>query len=133
MTKSSQRRITWWGALLLLVAGALGLPDRIAADEPPQGALVDVGRLEATARRAGLRIVTGKRLVLVTDRPARDGDGVDDLPRIFDAAFATSVKRMSARAVMIAMVIVLVFGGVVAVFWLGVHAGLRGEAHLEPK
>lgn len=89
VTESSQRRITWWGALLLLVAGALGLPDRIAADEPPQGALVDVGRLEATARRAGLRIVTGKRLVLVTDRPARDGDGVDDLPRIFDAAFAT--------------------------------------------
>ena len=89
VTTSSQRRITWWGALLLLVAGAFGLPGRIAAAEPVQGALVDVGRLEATARRAGLRIVTGKRLVLVTDRPARDGDGVDDLPRIFDAAFAT--------------------------------------------
>ena len=44
-----------------------------------------------------------------------------------DAAFNTSVKRMAARAFMIAMVIVLVFGGVVAVFWLGVHAGLRGE------
>jgi ATP-binding cassette subfamily B protein len=34
---------------------------------------------------------------------------------------------MSARAFMTAMVIVLVFGGVVAIFWLGVHAGLRGE------
>ena len=89
VTKSSQRRIAWWGALLLLVAGALGFSGRIAADEPARGALVDVGRLEATARRAGLRIVTGKRLVLVTDRPARDGDGVDDLPRIFDAAFTT--------------------------------------------
>ena len=88
VTKSNQRRIARWGALLLLVAGALGLPGRIAADEPARGALVDVGRLEATARRAGLRIVTGKRLVLVTDRPARDGDGVDDLPQIFDEAFA---------------------------------------------
>jgi ATP-binding cassette subfamily B protein len=34
---------------------------------------------------------------------------------------------MSARAVMTAAAIVLVFGGVVAVFWLGVHAGQRGE------
>jgi ATP-binding cassette subfamily B protein len=42
-------------------------------------------------------------------------------------AFSTSLKRMGARAVMTAMIIALVFGGVVAVFWLGVHAGLRGE------
>jgi ATP-binding cassette subfamily B protein len=44
-----------------------------------------------------------------------------------ELAFSTSLKRMSARAVMTAMIIALVFGGVVAVFWLGVHAGLRGE------
>ena len=42
-------------------------------------------------------------------------------------SFRTSLRRMSARAVMTAMVIGLVFGGVVAIFWLGVHAGLRGE------
>jgi ATP-binding cassette subfamily B protein len=44
-----------------------------------------------------------------------------------EEAFSTSLKRMTARAVMTAMIIALVFGGVVAVFWLGVHAGLRGE------
>ena len=44
-----------------------------------------------------------------------------------EAAFSTSLRRMRARAVMTALVIGLVFGGVVAVFWLGVHAGLRGE------
>jgi ATP-binding cassette subfamily B protein len=44
-----------------------------------------------------------------------------------EQSFRTSLKRMSARAVMTAMVIALVFGGVVAIFWLGVHAGLRGD------
>ncbi|MFN3521669.1 MAG: ABC transporter transmembrane domain-containing protein [Phenylobacterium sp.] len=44
-----------------------------------------------------------------------------------EASFRTSLRRMTARAVMTAMVIGLVFGGVVAIFWLGVHAGLRGE------
>jgi ATP-binding cassette subfamily B protein len=42
-------------------------------------------------------------------------------------AFRTSVRRMTARAVMTALVIALVFGGIVGVFWLGVHSGLRGE------
>jgi ATP-binding cassette, subfamily B, bacterial len=44
-----------------------------------------------------------------------------------ETAFTTSLRRMSARAIMTAMVIALVFGGVVVIFWLGVHAGLRGE------
>ncbi|MAK82149.1 ABC transporter transmembrane domain-containing protein [Phenylobacterium sp.] len=44
-----------------------------------------------------------------------------------ERAFETSLRRMTARAVMTALVIALVFGGVVAIFWLGVHAGLRGE------
>ena len=44
-----------------------------------------------------------------------------------ERSFRTSLRRMSARAVMTAAAIVLVFGGVVAVFWLGVHAGQRGE------
>ena len=50
----------------------------------------------------------------------RFGDAVED-------AFQLSIRRMTARAVMTAMVIALVFGGVVGVFWLGVHAGLRGD------
>ncbi len=44
-----------------------------------------------------------------------------------EASFATSLRRMTARAIMTAAVIGLVFGGVVGVFWLGVHAGLRGD------
>ncbi|MDP3660481.1 ABC transporter transmembrane domain-containing protein [Phenylobacterium sp.] len=44
-----------------------------------------------------------------------------------EAAFATSLRRMTARALMTSLVIALVFGGVVVIFWLGVHAGLRGE------
>jgi ATP-binding cassette subfamily B protein len=51
---------------------------------------------------------------------ARFGDAVE-------ASFRTSLRRMTARAVMTAAVIALVFGGVVAIFWLGVHAGLRGD------
>jgi len=50
----------------------------------------------------------------------RFGEAVED-------SFRTSLRRMSARAIMTAMVIALVFGGVVAIFWLGVHAGLRGD------
>jgi len=42
----------------------------------------------ATARRADLRVLEGKHLVLATDRPEREGDGVADLPLFFDAAFA---------------------------------------------
>lgn len=42
----------------------------------------------ATARRAGLRVISSERLVLATDRPPREGDGVDELPAVFDQAFA---------------------------------------------
>ena len=41
-----------------------------------------------TARRAGLRVLEGRHLTLATDRPPRAGDGVEDLPRLFDDAFA---------------------------------------------
>jgi len=73
------------------MAGAAGAAP--PAQTPPaeavaRGGMVDVDRLEAGARRAGLRVVAGERLVLATDRPPRQGDGVDDLPRIFAQAFA---------------------------------------------
>jgi ATP-binding cassette subfamily B protein len=42
-------------------------------------------------------------------------------------AFHAQMRRISTRALMTAAVIVLVFGGIVGVFWLGVQAGLRGE------
>lgn len=44
-----------------------------------------------------------------------------------EASYEMSLTRMRARAVMTALVIGLVFGGVVVIFWLGVHAGLRGD------
>jgi ATP-binding cassette subfamily B protein len=42
-------------------------------------------------------------------------------------AFRAQMRRITMRAAMTAAVIVIVFGGVVWVFWLGVHAGLRGD------
>ena len=52
------------------------------------GDSVAVAPLAATARRAGLRLLEGDHVVLATDRPVRAGDGVEELPRIFDEAFA---------------------------------------------
>ncbi|HYD46051.1 MAG TPA: ATP-binding cassette domain-containing protein, partial [Phenylobacterium sp.] len=42
-----------------------------------------------------------------------------------EQAFRTSLRRMRARGLMTFMVITLVFGGVAAIFWLGVQAGLQ--------
>ncbi len=50
---------------------------------------VAVSPLAAQARRAGLRVLEGDHFTLATDRPARDGDGIDDLPRILDEAFVS--------------------------------------------
>jgi len=95
VTETMHRRIAWWGAVILGVSAVPWHAAGIAASEPARGKVVDVGRLEATARRAGLRVIAGQRLVLVTDRPSRGDDGVDDLPRIFDEAFATWCAHFS--------------------------------------
>jgi len=52
------------------------------------GDVADIRPLVAAARQAGLRVLESRHLALVTDRPDRAGDGVADLPRIFDEAFA---------------------------------------------
>lgn len=57
----------------------------------------------------------------------REGAGAATFGEAVEASFRTSLRRMTARAIMTALVIGLVFGGVVFIFWLGVHAGLRGE------
>jgi len=44
-----------------------------------------------------------------------------------EQAFRAQMRRITTRAAMTAAVIILVFGGIVGVFWLGVHAGLRGD------
>jgi hypothetical protein len=59
---------------------------RCAVADAIDAASVDA--LAASARRAGLRVIEGDHLVLATDRPSRAGDGVEDLPRIFDEAWA---------------------------------------------
>lgn len=41
----------------------------------------------ARARRAGLQLFEGRHLVLATDRPPRDSDGLEELSRMFDEAF----------------------------------------------
>lgn len=46
-----------------------------------------VEALAERAERAGLRLLAGERLVLATDRPVRDGDGIAELPVVFDQAF----------------------------------------------
>lgn len=89
VTEPGRRRSPTRWAVLLLVAGAVWHPRATPAQAPRREATVDVATLEATARRAGLRVARGERLVLVTDRPRREGDGVEDLPRIFDEAFAS--------------------------------------------
>jgi len=68
-------------APLTVLAAAIGVAvaARVGMAESP----VD------TARRAGLRVLESRHLVLVTDRPPRVDDGVDDLPRLFDEAFAS--------------------------------------------
>jgi ATP-binding cassette subfamily B protein len=60
----------------------------------------------------------------------REGAAGERFGDAVEAAFRTSLKRMRARALMTALVITLVFGGVVAIFWLGVHAVLAGEITL---
>jgi len=61
-----------------VVAAAASLPAEQVAVEP----------LARLARRAGLRLLEGRHLVLATDRPERKGDGVAELPAVFDQAFA---------------------------------------------
>ena len=64
--------------IVFATAIVLALAARVGLTESP----VDL------ARRAGLRVLEGRHLTLVTDRPPRTDDGVEDLPRLFDEAFA---------------------------------------------
>jgi len=60
----------------------------IVASRMTAAETVDVVPLERLARQAGLRVLAGRHLSMATDRPVRPGDGIDDLPAVFDAAFA---------------------------------------------
>lgn len=88
MSKVSRHRsILWLVTLPWLVCGispAVAPAGAANADEA-----IDIDALTARARRAGLRTLESRRLVLVTDRPQRDDDGVSELPAVFDQAFDT--------------------------------------------
>ncbi|CAN5652201.1 ABC transporter ATP-binding protein/permease [soil metagenome] len=57
----------------------------------------------------------------------REAAGAKVFGNAVEASFRTSLRRMTARAGMIAALITLVCGGLGGIFWLGVHAGLRGD------
>ena len=57
----------------------------------------------------------------------RERAAADRFGTAVEQAFRAQMKRITTRAAMTAAVIILVFGGIVGVFWLGVHAGLRGD------
>ena len=66
---------------------AFALAALLAPACPAAAVPVDVGPLARLAREAGLRLLEGRHLVLATDRPVREGDGVAELPAAFDEAF----------------------------------------------
>jgi hypothetical protein len=76
-----------WSFILasVCIAGLSASGRAVAAEVDP----FSVASLTQSARRAGLRVLEGDHLVLATDRPPRDGDGVDALPLVFDQAWAS--------------------------------------------
>ena len=72
-------------AALLVALVVTAVAATVTAAAQPDTASTDAR--VAVAERAGLRVLQSRRLTLVTDRPPRAGDGVDELPAIFDQAF----------------------------------------------
>lgn len=73
---------------LALMAILVAHSSPAAAAPVAPGTTVAVPPLVRLARAADLRLLEGRHLVLATDRPVRDGDGIAELPAVFDAAFA---------------------------------------------
>lgn len=73
-------QITYYRVFVTVSFGVLLVAPIYAQDYP-------VSQLEADARRAGLRVLNGTHLTLVTDRPSRTDDGIPELPAVFDQAF----------------------------------------------
>jgi ATP-binding cassette subfamily B protein len=57
----------------------------------------------------------------------RERSAADLFGAAVEQAFRTSLRRMTARAIMTGVVILLVFGGILAVFALGVHSALSHQ------
>ncbi|MEO7027485.1 MAG: ATP-binding cassette domain-containing protein, partial [Caulobacteraceae bacterium] len=82
----------------------------------------------AQGRFAGAVALVGETLDALETVQAfgRERAAGDRFEHAVQVAFRASVSRIAARAVMTALVIALVFGGVAAVFWLGAHAVAAG-------
>jgi hypothetical protein len=73
-----------WTALVVATMSAVAM----VGVGPAAADVVETEPLKQVARRAGLRVLEGRHLVLATDRPVRAADGVAELPAVFDQAFA---------------------------------------------
>ncbi len=60
----------------------------------------------------------------------REASGAARFGEAVEASFNTSLRRMSARAIMTAAVISLVFGGIVWILWLGINFVFKEELTL---
>lgn len=87
LLRRAQRAGRRTGALVAMAALFAMLGPWPAASEVRSAEPEAVTVLAERAVRAGLRVLTGERLVLATDRPMRDGDGIAELPGVFDQAF----------------------------------------------
>jgi ATP-binding cassette subfamily B protein len=57
----------------------------------------------------------------------RERAAADRFGGAVEAAFQASLRRMRARSLMVALVIALIFDGVAAILWFGVHQSLNGH------
>ncbi|TCI66626.1 ABC transporter transmembrane domain-containing protein, partial [Exiguobacterium sp. SH1S1] len=57
----------------------------------------------------------------------REGGQLSTFQRAIEATFAAAMRRTGARAIMIVLVSVLLFGGFTGVLWLGARAVASGE------
>lgn len=88
-TPAMRHRVFPASAVWLLTIAAVAM----AAGGDDSAESIDA--LSARAVRAGLRVIEGEHLTLITDRPDREGDGVADLPRHFDAAVTAWCRHYS--------------------------------------
>ena len=87
-----------WSLIVVALIAVIAAYRAEAAEPVATTAEPSIGSLVASARRAGLRVLEGTHLVLITDRPARAGDGVEDLPSIFDEAWVTWCRHCDLDA-----------------------------------
>ena len=90
MARAGQDRVVIVAVIAAVIgANGIGADETRAAAAAAGEQVAELEPLVNQARRAGLRVLEGRRLVLVTDRPARAGDGVAELPAVFDQAFTS--------------------------------------------